>query len=1012
MMQQARHVRWTASALAIGIGLMHPAAAQTVPVGSETVDPALNVPEDAAQDIVVTGSRIARKDFSGESPIVTVSRDFLQNSGTATVDQALTTLPQFTGSSNSQTNGGAGTGVSRAGGRATANLRGLGGARTLVLLDGRRLQPSDPLGAVDLNTISPALIETVEVITGGASAVYGSDAVAGVVNFRLTPRFEGLRLDADTGVSSQGDAASYSIAATAGTSFGGNRGRVIASLSYFDRGDASRNTRSFFDDRLGACCGTNGAIIPDGTNLVGTAALANLFRGQYGTAVPSPGVLLSINRDGSVFGLSGGGPNLRSGREDGYIVSSTGSVSQLSGNDSQLQTPLKRFTAFGRAEYDIVDGITAYGQVNYAKYSSDTLSETGVLQVITFPITVRADNPFVTPDLRGLLNSRRLPNAPFNYYFTGTRAGRLSFEQDYEVAQYLAGFKGKLPVSDWSYDIYGSHGTTRQDERTRGYISRSRFNALVNGVDAAGVADGGQSICAGGYPIFGFEPISAACSDYLLRPTLNRARYEQNVLEATLQGHLIKLPAGDVRFAAGATYRDNSYNYVADEGFRQPTTTAPNGVVTVLPPDILGTAGIESTRGKVSVAEYYGELLIPVLRDLPMIRSLSVDLAFRLSDYSSVGSVKTYKAGLDWQITPWLGARGGYSRAIRAPSVGELFGEQRGVASSIGSVASGGGDPCDVRSAYRRAGAPNRDNVRALCIGLGIPASIVDTYNYNGNLIAGIQTGSAGLREETADSYTVGLVVRPRGATPLLSNLSLSIDYYNIKLDQAIGYVTAAVSFQRCFNADGSSNTAYDPLNPGCRNILRTSGGGLTAAIEPLQNLSGYRTSGVDFQLDWRVDLDDVGLGSGTGALVLNSVVGYLDSYRIQTISPGAFVDYAGTIGNGQIDPFAISHPRWKSTSTLTYARDRSSIGLRWRYIDRQTNSNNVGTQLQAPGVASRSYYDVLFKFAAGPAFELHGGVINLMNTKPPVWIGNGAVDSSTYDIIGTRFFIGATAKF
>ena len=286
-----------------------------------------------------------------------------------------------------------------------------------------------------------------------------------------------------------------------------------------------------------------------------------------------------------------------------------------------------------------------------------------------------------------------------------------------------------------------------------------------------------------------------------------------------------------------------------------------------------------------------------------------------------------------------------------------------------------------------------------------------DTPN-NGTLISGLQSGNPNLTEETADSYTVGFVLRPRLGTPLFENLSLSVDYYNIKLKDAVGYVTTAVSFRRCFNADGTSNPTYDPANPSCQLVVRDSAGLLSYATEPLQNLSGYNTSGVDAQIDWRINLSDLGLGGDRVALAFNSVVSYLDHYEIQTLPADPFLDFAGTIGNVQIDAFAPSHPRWKATTTGTLHLGDTSFGLRWRFIDSQTNSNNVGTGLTSAGVTDRSYFDLIARIGVGDRFDLHGGVTNMLDKDPPIYTGNAAVDTSTYDVIGRRFYLGVTTKY
>ncbi|MDD1449659.1 TonB-dependent receptor plug domain-containing protein [Sphingomonas sp. H160509] len=259
------------SALVLGV----PATAQNV---VSTADQATAAAD--GQDIVVTGSRIARRDYVAESPITTIDQKFVQDTGPATIEQTLNSLPQFQASANAQTSSISGFGAGTSGGRASANLRGLGPSRTLVLFDGRRLQSSDVLGTIDLNTISPALISTVEVITGGASAVYGSDAVAGVVNFRFNNRFRGLELQADVGVSDQGDADTQSASLTWGTAFAEERARLFVSGSYLNRGTASRNSRSFFDNRLGTATPTNGLIVLEGTNRFGGGSAASILAYQ------------------------------------------------------------------------------------------------------------------------------------------------------------------------------------------------------------------------------------------------------------------------------------------------------------------------------------------------------------------------------------------------------------------------------------------------------------------------------------------------------------------------------------------------------------------------------------------------------------------------------------------------------------------------------------------------------------------------------------------------------------
>jgi outer membrane receptor protein involved in Fe transport len=960
------------------------------------------------QDIIVTGSRIARRDFTAESPITTVNKDFLENTGPATVDQSLNQLPQFQATQNAQTSSVGGSGAGSSGGRANANLRGLGAPRTLVLFDGRRLQPSDVQGAIDLNTISPALISSVEVITGGASAVYGSDAIAGVVNFRFNNGFRGFELTGDAGVTDKGDGANYSGSLTWGGALLNDRARLFVSGSYLQRGTASRQARRFFDNRLGTSSPTSGAIVQSGTNPFGAgsaasiAAYRNLFTNVYGTPLPPSASSIILNTDGTLIGRNNAS-NLRPNPLDGYVVDETGIVSQVALLDGTVQLPLERYTAFARGEFEVSPALTLYAQGNYATYTTDQTSESGVLQSVVGTIAIRADNPFVTPDLRTLLNSRPRPNDPFGYYFTSTRIGQVRVKQDYDVYQLLGGAKGDLGGS-LRYDIYVSHGETRNDESAFNQVSRSRFNAVVNGVGPDGRADGGRSQCEGGYDPFGFTPTSPSCAAYLTFSTANRYRFSQTVVQGNLSGELFELPGGPIGFNLGAEYRRNDYRADIDPR-NSPTPTAVPGVTTS--PEALGSSGALSSGGDIAVREFYGELLLPLLRDRPFFRSLELDLAYRYSDYDRIGGVHTYKASGNWTPFDGVAIRGGYSRAIRAPSLGDLYSPRSGATGIIGLAPDGAGDPCDVRGAARTGKANGVDpaKVVALCVANGVPQNLVGTYRYSGRANAAFRVGNPDLNEETADSYTVGAVFQPDLARALLKRFSFSVDYYNIAVEDAIGYVTSPLALNQCFNL-GGLNPTYDPDNYYCQLIKRDSAGVLAYIDEPLFNLGRYQTAGLDFQVDAAIGLGEVGTFS------VNSAVTYVMDYKIQSLSTEPTFDYAGTIGNTQVDGFSSTHPRWKHVTTATVSGSAGSLALRWRYIGEQSNSGNVGTAGTAPGVPSVSYFDLIGRLVANKDFELRAGITNIADKQPPEFGGPATTATSTYDIIGRSLFVGATARF
>ena len=976
-------------------GLGGSALAQTIPAaGSHGDESGLSATPgtNEAELIVVTGSRIVRRDFTAESPITTIDQSFIQNAGPATLEQSLNALPQFQATQGAQTS--AITGGS--GGRANANLRGLGAERTLVLFDGRRFQPSDTSGSVDLNTISSALVSTVEVITGGASAVYGSDAIAGVVNFKFNNRFRGFEAEGSTGISQEGDAATYSGSLTWGTDFADKRGRFFLSGSYLGRDTASQNSRAFFDNQDGTSSPTSGLIIQSGRNPFGfgrpanVAAFRNLFANVYGTSVPVVSSSYNVNADGTIIARTGA-LNLRNTADTGFLVAD-GVVRQRSQFDSTVQLPINRYTGFGRGEFDITDNITAFAQLNYANYKVSQTSASGVLQSVVEPIQISANNPFITPDLRILLNARPVPSAPVSYYFTGTRIGRLAIEEDYEVYQALGGIKGNFG-SSIGFELYVSQGKTTQDSTTFNQISRSRFNQVVS------AADGGASLCKGGYDPFGFAPASQSCSDYLTFDTTNRFTFEQTVVQGNINGELFMLPGGPVGFAVGAEYRKNKYRAIIDPR-NSPTETGTPGVTTA--PEALGTSGMSSSAGDIAVAELYGEILLPI------IDGLEVDLAYRYSDYDRIGGVHTYKAGANWTPVQGLSLRGGYSRAIRAPSLGNLFAPRAGAIGIIGRANEGGGDPCDINGDARNGQIQgvSATQVRALCLAQGVPQSLIDGYSYSGSANAAFRVGNPDLSEETADSYTVGTVFQPSFMRDVLDDFSFSVDYYTISVDNAIGYLTSPIALNQCYNF-GGQNPDYDPQNSACQLIERDASGLLAVIEEPLFNLARYKTSGLDFQLDAGLNI------TGLGRLFATSAVTYVIDYKIQSVASEPVYDYAGTVGNAQIDGFSSTHPEWKHVTTVGLAGSLGSLSLRWRYIGKQANSivaTDPGTS--AEGVPAVSYFDLIGRLVANESFELRAGITNFTNKQPPEFGGASVTPTSAYDVIGRRFFLGATARF
>ena len=939
------------------------AANVNVSTAGAAVDSAAAAAATATQldAVTVTGSRIARLDYASSSPLTSVTREALRDTGTSTLEEALNQLPQLGIGANKTNAGWGGTG------QATLNLRGLGPQRNLVLLDGRRLQPATTDNVVDVNTIPSALIEDVQIITGGASAVYGSDAIAGVVNIRLKEDFEGIRLDSQFAQYGEGDGDTTDVAVTLGGNFAEDRGNAVLSLSWSDREGVDFMAREFFRKAPG---GTDFRIQTGtyelGANLPTQAAVNQVFA-QYGAApgrVPvSPTTYLGFNDDGTLFSANKVPFNWRG--PDGQL-NNTGTQLNNLNQFSLIQVPLERHGAFGRVTYHVTDDIQAYGQFNWSSLHSYVAAEAGNTG-INVPVT----NPFIPTDLRTILASRTNPGADFRLHKRFQEAGPRTFERDFDNWQFLAGAKGTLDAINGSWDAYASKGSLRAHEVNNGAVVIASLRNLL------GAADGGASLCAGGYDPFGLTVLSPECRNYLVAATVSETELDQEVVEANVQGGLFDLPAGELRFAAGLGWRRNSYDFQPDRLLRQ------GGIV--------GVPSRGPSHGSTSVGEVYVETLVPVLYDRPFAHSLDVGLAYRYSDYDLSGGVDTYKADFSWSLVDGLRLRGGYQRAVRAPSVGELYVAAQTESNGYGLVANGQGDQCEAGSPLR-SGA-DAAAVEALCLAQGVPAALLGSYIDTQRESLATISGNTGLQPETADTYTFGLVWTPGG-----SGFSLAADYFDIKVTDVIGTLSSTQVLAACFNQDGS-NPGYAAGNFHCRQIRRNADTGRIDNIDkPTYNMGSLRTRGADLQLDWSGEL-------GNGArLSAGSVLGWIDRYDVQAVKGGVRYDYSGTVGYV---------PEWKAVSQARYSRGPFGVGLRWRYIGPMQHASKVtNPNSTTPGVDAFHYFDLFGDWKLNGAVSFKAGINNLLDKDPPqVGSTPGTTHAGTYDIYGRQYFVGVNVK-
>ncbi|HET7678925.1 MAG TPA: TonB-dependent receptor [Xanthobacteraceae bacterium] len=975
-----------------------PSATDTPAPGAETPPPEANVDPEPVQpveepaaganvqesgEIVVTGSRIARQDYVSTSPLVTVGQETLARNPSINIESTLNQLPQFVQGQNQSA-----IGAVANGGRATLNLRGLGETRNLILLNGRRLPLSSAFSVVDINNIPPNIIDNIETISGGASAVYGSDAMSGVVNFITRRSFDGVQIDARGGMSDRGDAETMDIALLAGTGTANDRGRAMISVSYSDRNVLWGSDRpDFFSLGVLSSFIGQGTIVVAG-NAPSQAAYNTLFA-TYGIA---PGTVLNsrnlgFNDDGTLFSQIGAF-NYR-GPTTGLFSTFGGTVRQPVTMQEYIVQPMTRWNVFAQASYDFTDAIEGYTQILHT--DSKVTGQVGWSPTLfNANITVPVTNPFLPAALLPLLASRPTPAAPFvlNSRFMGFEDRK--FIADTNLTQFVLGLRGNLGFSNWKWDVYGSHDTVDLVETQDAALLSSRMQQLLN------APDGGRSLCAGGFNPFGLAnqlSVSEQCRDYISTETHDVTKTKQSVLEGNLTGALFALPGGDVQFSATATYRKNSFTY-------DPDPAREGG-------DIIGTLASVPSQGKTNVKELGLELLIPLLKERPFVHNAEINLGYRISDYNVTGKVDTYRVEGLWSPIKPLLFRGGYEKATRSPNIGELYSSAQTAQVQIGSPPQG--DPCDSRSPSRTA------QIIALCVATGVPAGIINGFQYTTVAVGSVTSGSTDLTPEDADTITFGAVLTSPFQSPWASGLSASVDYYNIKIKDVISQVAAVTTLNKCYNLDGS-NSNYDANNVFCSQIIRDpTTGFITFVATPYLNLGGLRTSGIDVQADWRLNFADT-LGI-PGRLHLNTVVNFLRSYKVQVQPDGPFVQYRNTIDGTQAattPPAGLPLPKWKSFTNLNYSYGPATLGFRWRHLPKMRDVTSVTRPATpAPGVPK---YDIFDANLALDLFKKHRivvGVTNIFDKDPPVVGGTlGQTQPGTYDIIGRSFYASVTARF
>lgn len=972
------------------------------------------VTESDGSAIVVTGSRIVRPNLEANSPIAVVTGEETVKNADVTLDTFLNTLPQVnpagTTTSNNPGNGG----------QSNVNLRGLGSNRNLILVDGRRPMVSASDQTVDLNTIPQGLIERIEVVTGGAGATYGADAIAGVVNIRMKDDFEGIDLRATYANTADADAEEWQVSGVIGGNFADGRGNIAIAAEHAERQPLIKSQRPFAAQATSTTRTFPTGRLVESTNPVSQAAIDAVFA-KYGVPVgkgPTAAASnIGFNADGTLFGTGrfnapedvtnlritpGVNPNLNF-LPDFYSYNFD--IINL------LVLPLERDSVFGKGHYEVSPALEFFAQGSWTKYSSTTaLAPTPVSTTVrrtaisprdatsnlvepgrrVAAFVVPLTNPFIPADLRTLLNSRTGDNVNLvgsganepiliskRFLDTGLRRDTAKNE----VVQGLFGVRGEF-MPGWTYEAYASKGKTTITDVLEGNVNVQKVQGLLEALD------GGASQCAGGFNPFGVQPLSAACIEFVGEPAFTTTTFTQEIFQGYVTGQLAELPAGPLSVVLGAEHRKFVYKY--DAG----TLNGP----------IAGFNTGTDDNGTNTFMDYFGELSIPLVRD-GFVNSAELTLQARhsTSDFNDIENGIDGESNGSWAYGATLSVepfdnfrlRGSYQHSVRAPNFGELF--------------SGGGsfpqyfDPCSVGTNFRTTGGAA---ATAICqaTGLGAPNAYAQTPG--SQVFLGI-TGNPDLQPETADTFTVGTVFQAYGFTG-------SIDYYNIRIKDAILAPDPNIIIGACYGFFGQNAnlSANSPYCQGIRRVPDISYISLPAALGG--DASGYfqsinqgtiKTSGIDFQLGYNLPTEFIGPES---SLQFNFLGNYLIDYKVEEL-PGIVLDYADTVsyfGAG----LGTSFPRFKATlNTVLNFDENLAWDTRVRYIDGMKNRAAVQFEGETfGGTGAAVYVDTAIQATVDDKYTFRFGVNNLFDRQPELYAPNvqSGTDPSLYDVIGRRFYV------
>jgi outer membrane receptor protein involved in Fe transport len=933
--------------------------------------------DDGLEEVTVTGSRIQRPSgFTTPQPVTVVGAERLEQRAITNIGDALNELPSFRAFTNPATTQNTGGSI----GARVLDLRGLGAARTLVLVDGKRFVASTTQGTIDTNLIPSILIDNVEIVTGGASAAYGSDAVAGVVNFSLGSKLEGMRSNVFYGESDQGDDENFGASIAGGLPFAGGRGHFVWAGEFSkEHGLGDCYTRDWCGNEtlnLGnSPAGFGGRPANNITDNVQTATYSQdgVINSNSAT-FPLRGI--TFNPDGTTRPFQYGelyGTNLvplfmKGGEGHGENVFIAGYL---------LKAPVTRYVGYTKTTFVFSDTVqggldVSYGQIEGRSYGAQYRDNAGNSGPQSFG-PIKSGNPYIPASVQQIMTANNIQTFTLGRAFGDV--GNALGESTTKTYRGVASLQGKFGDSSWKWDGYYQYGKNdvRLDVSNNISISRIRnaIDAVTNGagqivcrINADAITTNDDPACAPFNP-FGRNRFSPEAKAYVTPSGFQSTAIREHVAAANTQGKLFELPAGDVQLAGGVEWRSQKLDGGADEvskGIVDPNT----GIRT---PDFYTLNG-QALGGKIEVKEGYLETNIPLLKDVPAARLLELNGAGRRThnEFNSAASgdhtvsVTTWKVGLSWEVIPEVRFRGTKSRDIRAPNLSELF----------GPITSGGGGIID-----RAKGG----------------------LQLNPQQLAG---SNPALVPELADTWTAGIVFRPGGA---LEGLQVSADYYDIEIDKAIGTLGAQTVLDRC----------YLGATEFCQYVSRDAAGNLVQIRNVLLNVNKQITKGVDVEAAYRVEMGSAG---NLDLRLLGTIVN--DLITVDSAGPTQRAGMTGWRAGTQ-----PGMPDWTADLLTTWTRGPLSLTMHNKYIPSGLYNNSLigpeqsgydislNNSANTNEVSSAFYMDLSGQWQFNDTITAFAAINNVLDKDPPTApsiAGNG--NFILFDPIGRSYKVGMRARF